>query len=327
MGSGSSTPAAGAAACEHSCGPAPFDVPAGGVLAARYFKSRATGLLLYHRTWRPAGGAAPRAAVYLIHGYGEHSARYEGFAGALTEAGFVVHAMDLMGHGASEGDRAFISSIGDVLADIAQLVADVHPHADPLPRFLFGHSMGGLFAARAAQTLPAGTFAGVVLSAPALAVDPATDTPLNRFLARTLSGIAPRLQVQPLDTRMLCSDPAVVAQYERDPLNYHGAIRVRTGHEVLGAIAAAYAAAPAMTGLPLLVVHSTLDRLCTIDGSRKFVAAAAGLADKTLIEYGAAEGYLHEMLLEPTGAARVGGDIVRWLQSRCDGARAAAEAK
>jgi alpha-beta hydrolase superfamily lysophospholipase len=54
--------------------------------------------------WDPAG--APRAAVQVTHGMGEHARRYEHVARALNEAGFVVYAQDHRGHGASTRRRA-----------------------------------------------------------------------------------------------------------------------------------------------------------------------------------------------------------------------------
>lgn len=77
---------------------------------------------------------------------------------------------------------------------------------------------------------------------------PTPSNPLShthRFLARSLSGLLPKLEVQPLDIRQLCSNQAVGKQYQRDPLNYHGAIRVRVGYEIMQAQAAMRAGAAA----------------------------------------------------------------------------------
>lgn len=297
----------------HSCGPAPFEPPPGSVLAARYFRSSRTGLLMFHRSWAPTTAAPPRAAVFLVHGYGEHVGRYEALAAALAKEGFIVHGLDQMGHGGSEGDRAYITSVDDAVGDILQLVTAVHPHPG-LPLVLFGHSMGGLFALRTLQTAPAGTFAACVLSGPALSVDPSVDTAFNRFLARSLSGLLPKLPVQPLDPSKLSCDPHIVENYKRDPLNYHGSMRVGTGYQVMTAIADALGAAPAMGGAtPLLVVHGAADELCLPAGSRALMAAAGGVGDKTLIEY---PGLRHEILNERDGAERVTGDILAWLDKR-----------
>lgn len=304
----------GVASSSHACGPAPFDPSPGSVLAARYFKSTSNGLLIHHKTWSPVASA--QAAVYLVHGLAEHSARYELLGQSLAKEGFLVHALDLMGHGASEGDRAYISSVDEVVADILQLVKLFeHPG---LPRVLFGHSMGGLFALRTAQAAPAGTFDALVLSGPALMVDPGVDNAFNRFLARMLSSILPKLPVQPLDARMLCTDEAICQQYRRDPLCYQGSIRVRTGYEVMNAIAAAKEAAKTMTGPPLLIVHGAGDQLCRVDGSRELMRLATGIADKTLIEY---PGYLHEILQEKEGAVKVGGDITAWVAKHVGAAK------
>lgn len=302
----------------HSCGPAPMDPAPGSALGARYFRSATSGLLLHHRSWHPAG--APRAAVYLLHGYAEHIDRFCGFAAALAAAGFVVHGMDLVGHGGSEGDRAYLHDFKDITADVLQLITAVHPQPT-LPRFLMGHSMGGLLALRTAQVAPAGTLTGLILSGPALLIAPEVDNALNRLLARTLSGVWPKLPVQPVDARMLCSDPAVCAQFKRDPLCYQGAIRVRTGAEVIKAIDAARAAAPAMgAGLALLVVHGADDALCRVEGSRQLLALATGVPDRALIEYA---GLLHEITSEREGGARVAADVIAWLAARAGAAAAA----
>lgn len=296
----------------HSCGPAPFDPAPGSALGARYFRSSTSGLLLHHRSWHPSG-APPRAALYVLHGYAEHIDRYTGFATALAAAGYVVHGLDLVGHGGSEGDRAYLHDFDAIIADVLQLITSVHPHSD-LPRFLFGHSMGGLLALRAAQVAPAGTLTGLVLSGPALLIAPEVDNAANRLLARALAGVWPKLPVQPVDARMLCGDASVVAQFKRDPLCYQGAIRVRTGAEVIKAIDAARAAAPAMAaGLALLVVHGADDALCRVDGSRQLLALAAGLPDRALVEY---PGLLHEIISEREGGARVVADVIAWLGAR-----------
>ena len=60
----------------HSCGASPV-APAdnAAAFASRYFRSTATGLWIYYRTWRASSASSsdrPRAVVYLLHGYAEH---------------------------------------------------------------------------------------------------------------------------------------------------------------------------------------------------------------------------------------------------------------
>lgn len=302
---------------KHDCGSAPFD-PATHKNAVfdRYFRSARTGLLIYHHTW-PAAGGQPKAVVYLVHGYAEHCGRYGRLAAALNAAGITVHALDHAGHGQSEGTRAYTEHLDDYVADVLQLAEHVRPAPAGVPRFILGHSMGGLVALHAAhQGAARGLFTGLVLSGPGLVFDKSVDNPLNRFLARSLSCLLPKLEVQPLDTRMLNTDPAVVAQYERDPLNCHVALRVRLGYEVMNGVAAAREWAPALT-LPLLIVHGEADALCNISGSR-WLMGAVGCADKRLIAY---PGLKHEIFLEPTGPT-VCADVADWIRAHADGGAA-----
>jgi len=301
----------------HSCGP--FEGELSPSLSSRYFKSTATGLLVHHRSWTPA--APPRATVILVHGLGEHIGRYSVFASALTASGFAVHALDLAGHGASHGDRGYVASLDGCVADVLELAARVAPAPRGAPCMLLGHSFGGLVALRAAQTAEgAARFAaGAVLSAPAIAGDPSLATPLNKWLARALSGAAPKLRIAAIDAAKLCSDASVVAAYKRDPLVYAGAMAVRTGAEMLAGADAALAAAAAAGAPcpPLLVVQATADAVCLAAGARALAAARAAAGGAcTLVEYG--DGALHELLNEPGIGERATADIVSWINARVE---------
>ena len=62
------------------------------------FVSSADGTEIATSAWVGVGGA-PRGAVQIAHGLAEHAARYERFATALNEAGFLAFATDHRGHG------------------------------------------------------------------------------------------------------------------------------------------------------------------------------------------------------------------------------------
>lgn len=59
--------------------------------------SRPDGATIHAYRWVPDG--EPAAIVQIAHGMAEHAGRYERFARALTEAGYVVYAEDHRGHG------------------------------------------------------------------------------------------------------------------------------------------------------------------------------------------------------------------------------------
>ena len=70
---------------------------------------------IFHDSWQPDG--AVRGAVVLLHGYGEHLGLYDALARRLVADGLAVHAMDAVGHGRSDGERAVIASWGEFADD------------------------------------------------------------------------------------------------------------------------------------------------------------------------------------------------------------------
>ena len=69
-----------------------------------YKSADGTKIVAYR--WDPED-AAPRAAVQLTHGMGEHARRYDHVARALNDAGYLVYAQDHRGHGASGDPEAY----------------------------------------------------------------------------------------------------------------------------------------------------------------------------------------------------------------------------
>jgi len=104
----------------------------------------ADGLTLFTRTYLPDTTA--RAAVIISHGYAEHSGRYKALAAALVAEGYAVYALDHRGHGQSGGKRASVRVFGEYVGDLGRFIDRVRETRPHPPRFLFGHSMGGLVA-------------------------------------------------------------------------------------------------------------------------------------------------------------------------------------
>ncbi len=109
---------------------------------------------------------SPAGAVQIAHGLAEHAARYDRFATALNQAGFLAFATDHRGHGRTGRDQlgdfgpaGFDGLIADVVEYGAAIAVD-HPG---VPLFLFGHSMGS-FASQSIIVDHSDQYAGVVLS-------------------------------------------------------------------------------------------------------------------------------------------------------------------
>jgi alpha-beta hydrolase superfamily lysophospholipase len=188
----------------------------------------------------------------------------------------------------------------------AQIVIDNFAAQFRQPPFLFGHSMGGLFAARYALS-GRSRLRGLILSSPALAV---RLSPPQRMLLKALHAVAPRLGVpNGLRPSYLSHDAAVVAAYKADPL-VHNKISARLLTSMLRTIAFCEAHAGELV-LPTLMVVAGDDRLVDAEGSKRFFAAAPpGMAELRVYP-----GFYHEVFNEPD-ADKPFGDVRAWLAAR-----------
>jgi acylglycerol lipase len=263
------------------------------------------GLEIYWQAWLPE--AAPRAVVVLAHGASEHSGRYAWTGEQLAARGYAMYAIDHRGHGRSEGGRAVIDRMSNAVEDLHSLVELAAAAYPGLPVVLLGHSMGGAVAL-SYTIVHEDALDALVLSAPLAALEAAS--PVQRFAGRVLSVVAPSLGVVGIDATAVSRDPEVVADYDADPLNYHGKLPARTVAELTSAIDG-YPDAVQRFRLPLLAMHGTADRLTPIAGS-EMVVERAGSEDKTFKRY---DGLYHELLNEPE-RQQVLDDIAGWLDAR-----------
>jgi alpha-beta hydrolase superfamily lysophospholipase len=273
-------------------------------------------LALRHRRW--AGAHADRAFA-IVHGFAEHSERYDRVARWLAERGYAVHAFDQRGHGESAGPRNHTPSFGVLLDDIERFLERVRADEGERPLVLFGHSMGGLeVATLLAERQPA--IAAGVLSGPALGLGPGVSRGRIRT-AKLLSGLAPRVRFPTgLDAAGLSRDPAVVDAYLADP-RIHTFATARLGAELFGASERAPGLAPGVS-VPLLIVHGEADPLCDVEASRHFHRdlRPAGCEIRSY------PGLLHEILNEPEWE-QVLRDVHGWIEKHVPGPGSGAPAR
>ncbi len=272
------------------------------------------GLELVTQRWLPPDRPT-RAAVALVHGYAEHSGRYDHVATFLNARGIAVHTYDQRGFGRSPGCRAYVSSFDRLVDDLDLFLSHTRTalrkaHGNDVPLFLFGHSMGGAVAALLVLERPV-PLRGLILSSPAIVINPDL-APVLRKLARVLGWIAPWLPTVRSPQGAISRDPQVVAAAEADPFNYHGGVRARTGAEMMRA---GERIRDQMTALdvPLLIFHGTADELTSPDASQQLYEHASS-DDKTLKLY---DGLYHETFNEPE-KEEVLEDVVGWIEARIE---------
>ncbi|HEX8202873.1 MAG TPA: alpha/beta hydrolase, partial [Isosphaeraceae bacterium] len=161
-----------------------------------------------------------RGGLILSHGLGEHAACYRHVAEALGPVlGIDVLAFDYRGHGRSPGRRGRVRLYDELTADLRGALAWYRGRRPDRPRFVLGHSNGGLVAL---MTLLAGGEepAGLILSNPALRLAVAVPA-LKRWAGRVLLRVAPGVTLSSaLPLEMLTQDLDQAEERLGDPLRH-----------------------------------------------------------------------------------------------------------
>ncbi|KAK8499560.1 hypothetical protein V6N12_018943 [Hibiscus sabdariffa] len=216
-----------------------------------------------------------------------------------------------VGHGGSDGLHAYVHSLDYAVTDTKMFLEKVLADNPGLPCFCFGHSTGGAIVLKAVlDPKVKDMVSGIILTSPAVGVQPSH--PIFVVLAPVVSFLLPRYQVSVTNKKALpvSRDPeALVAKYS-DPLVYTGALRVRTGHEILR-ITSYLQRNMNRLRVPLFVLHGMDDTVTDPRASQKLYEEAAS-TDKSIKLF---EGLLHDLLFEPEREA-IMGDIIQWLNCR-----------
>lgn len=281
----------------------------------------------------------PKAAVQIAHGAVEHSQRYDDFAKALAENGFVVYAADHRGHGKTAGSLENVAYFSDSKGGFDLAVEDMHAltsiikrENEGLPVFLLGHSMGSLLS-RLYASRYGGELAGLVLTGTGRA-NPALIS-LVRFFAAVKMRIIGRKRRSPFlhslvfgtlnkpfksegESAFICGDADVVKKYRED--EYCGnTASAEFIYELLGGTRAAFRSRTfenCPKGLPIFIGSGEFDTMGgnNLSGAKKDVQCYkdAGVSD---VEFRIYEGMRHEILNEK-GKSVVYADIMDWLSKR-----------
>jgi len=255
--------------------------------------------------WWPTPNA--KAAVFLIHGYGEHAGRYQHIADDLATHGYSLYAFDLRGHGKSDGDRGFINTFDDFVADTDAALPRFNALRGDLPAFHMGHSMGGLVLTLYVTSRKLETN-GLVFSSPFLKMA-AEVSPFLQAVSGVIAAVLPKLPMGDVDAEAISRDTNEVRKYEDDPLVFHDKVVARTGARMIRATAYARTVVNQIKD-PMLVFHGTDDHLAAFEGGQ-LMYDNAGAEDKTFHVY--RDGY-HE-LFNDLERHRFYNELTAWLDA------------
>ena len=253
-------------------------------------------LAAYH--WH---NAASSKHIFIAHGLGEHAQRYRHIAELCRAEGYNVHALDHRGHGNSDGERGHISQWKNLVHDLQQFISEYEG-----TKFLIGHSMGGAVAVLY-QLLYPGAVDAVALSGPA--TDISLPLPAWKLMsAAALSKFWPNLAMaNEIDPALVCADPAVVRDYEQDPL-VHNKVSARFFSGYLDAIAYIKDQAHKIR-TPVAIWHGAEDKIVEPWISADLYARLrCPVKQRTVID-----GVYHEILFEKNGQ-QIAAAMLHWFE-------------
>jgi alpha-beta hydrolase superfamily lysophospholipase len=293
---------------------APFDVGFAGVDSEARVKHEegetrsADGTRLFWQAWDTQD--PPRAALLLVHGFGDHSGRYLYPVHHFVPRGFACLASDYRGHGRSDGLKGHVDGFDPYVDDVRAAHELMRQRYPGVPDFVVAHSHGAMIALRYALRHPDG-LNGIVMNSPLLGIHPLTAaSPALAAAGRVLSIFAPRLRLgNNVNPAYMSRDPQVVASYRTDPLIGTKA-SARWFTSMLRAIDEAHAEAGRLS-VPALVMAAGEDRCVDPEAVRRWAARAP--EDK--VEFVWWDGLFHETFNEPE-KQKVFERIESWLEQR-----------
>ncbi|SRR5581483_7692968 len=263
------------------------------------------GIKFFLRGWEP--DKTPKAVVCLVHGLGEHTGRYAHVGEAFAQAGYVLTGFDLRGHGKSGGPRGHVPSFEALMQDIDRFIEITAKRYPNLPRFLYGHSLGGILVLNyALRRKP--DVVGVISTAAGLRTA-LEEQKFKVLMARVLGTLMPSVALASgLDPKTLSRDPKVVQAYVDDPLN-HDRLTLGFGKTMLSVLPWTFEHAHEFP-VPLLIMHGGGDMLGYPKGSQEFASRVP--QNCTLKIW---DGLYHEIHNEPEKAT-VLKTMVEWMDGQ-----------
>jgi len=262
---------------------------------------------LFGRHWRPL--EASKGTIILVHGYSEHSGRYGHFAKYLTENHLEVMALDLPGHGRSDGRRSDIKSFHDYIKSVEALILEAQKRKCATPFHLIGHSLGGLVAIRFAQTsYLVSQIKSITLSSPLLGL--ARFKPSSLPWLKVFVSLLPNITIpnhSELEKDILTHDPVFSESRLTDPL-IKSCVTPNWVSEIVKERKKAFEEISHIH-LPMAMFQAGDERVVSREEAERFMGLYHG--PKLLQIY---EGFFHEILNE-IERERVMSDMLKWVQS------------
>ncbi|KAI3456290.1 hypothetical protein Pfo_012953 [Paulownia fortunei] len=291
-----------------------------GIKSTKSYYTSPRGLTLFTKSWQPLQSNPPRGIVCMIHGYGNDSSwTFQATPIFLAQNGFACFALDLEGHGHSQGLKAYVPNVDAVVDDCLSFFNSIltqDPKFQNLPRFLYGESMGGAICLLIHFKKPE-FFRGAILIAPMCKISEKVRPkwPIPQILT-AVARFAPTLPIVPtadlLDKSVKVPEKKIIGAM--NPMRYQGKPRLGTVLELLR-VTDYVSSKLSDVKIPFIVMHGSADVVTDPEVSRELYELSKS-EDKSIKIY---DGMMHSLLFGETdeNVAIVRGDILKWLNDRC----------
>ncbi|MFI2742473.1 lysophospholipase [Zhouia sp. PK063] len=259
---------------------------------------------LFGQYWEPQ---APKAVIILVHGMGEHSGRYSDFVvPELIAQQFAIFAFDHFGHGHSQGKRGCCPNYQAILDSVEEVFSIVNGKFKVLPKFLYGHSMGGNVVLNyILRRNP--KIMGAIVTSPFLELS-FKPSPIKIFLGKCIGTVFKNMTLKSdLDVSHLTKDENELKKYKADTL-VHDKISPGFFFPFLNSGAWVLKKASSLA-VPVLLIHGDADNVTSFAAS-KVLAQNSPKIDFIPIKNG-----YHE-LHNDTDRELVLNSIAKWLNSK-----------
>lgn len=247
----------------------------------------------------------PRGRIGIIHGLGDHAARYSHVAEELALRGFAVEALDLPGHGKSTGPRGHVRRWDDYRAAVELWLKRSEALPGSESRAILGQSMGAFVALDWAFGHPRDLRALVLCGAPFEVV--LRPSMLKVKAAQLAAKLFPRFsQGNTILPSMLSRDQEIVRAHSVDPL-VHYRISARLFFEFQKMRMELLRRAPELA-VDTMIIHGGADPISSVVGAQRWAARTPN--DRVTCRF--YPGLLHEVLNE-LERKDVLHDLVEWL--------------
>jgi alpha-beta hydrolase superfamily lysophospholipase len=229
-------------------------------------------LRLIGRNW-PVKGSQSRAVVLIVHGSGEHCQRYRLVARFLNVYQIACVGFDWRGHGESDGERGFTTSINALHDDLECIIERIQTQLYPgVPIVIYSHGTGSLICLGHILRRPEQSrrYQAMIISTPSLCLR-RRPTLLLLFLVRAFANLDPHFLLPIYGNRVniYTNDPEVVEAYRNDPLVHDRwpAATIAMFLELGLLLEQNIVQAPC----PILIQHGAADTITPIAAVRKWI--------------------------------------------------------